>query len=91
MGQTLMERATIKWCPSRCECQKLAAVTGELFTILAQAFVKCHWPNTFCAPFFALDVKQLSKETLVFQQALLPLYWGDSPLGQERTFECWEL
>lgn len=91
MGLTLMERATIKWCQSRCKCQKLAPVAGGLLTILAQAFVKCRWPNTVCAPFFVLEVKQLSKETLVFQQALLPLYWGDSPLGQERTFECWEL
>lgn len=88
MGLTVMERTAIKWCQSRCECQKLAPVTAGLFTILAQAFVKCQWPNTVCAPFFVLDVKQLSKETMVFQQAL---YWGDSPLGQERTFECWEL
>jgi len=85
-----MERATIVWCQSRCECQKLAPGTGGLLTILAQAFVKHQWPNTVCASFFVLDVKQLSKETMVFQQALLPLYWGDSPLGEERASECWE-
>lgn len=90
MRLTLMERVTIKWCQSRCERQKLAPVTGGLFTVPAQAFVKCQG-HTVCAPVFVLDVKQLSRETTVFQQALLPLYWDDSPLEKEKVFEWWEL
>lgn len=83
MGLTLMERTTTKRCQSSCECQKFAPGTGGLFTVLAQAFVKCQWLNTVSAPLFCPWCETSVPRDCGVPAGTASPFWGDAWTGKD--------